>query len=145
MEGSMVGVERQLGGARVILCTLSMVANPRLGACGLTRLVRVQTVIVDEASQIELGDYLPLLHLFSSSLRKLVCIGDDKQCELECLCRDVRGSDIIGLVPPYGQEDIPDLKSVFEVPHLRSGEIFLDTQCTSAAHKPLRGLLTPRS
>ena len=30
---------------------------------------------------------------------------------------------------PYGQEDIPELKSVFEWPHLRENAVFLDTQC----------------
>ena len=32
---------------------------------------------------------------------------------------------------PYGQEDIPELKSVFEWPHLKEGAAFLDIQCTS--------------
>ena len=31
---------------------------------------------------------------------------------------------------PYGQEDIPELKSVFEWPHLKDNAVFLDTQCT---------------
>lgn len=30
---------------------------------------------------------------------------------------------------PYGQGDINDLKSVFEMKHLQKGAIFLDTQC----------------
>ena len=30
---------------------------------------------------------------------------------------------------PYGQEDIPELKSVFEWPHLRENAVFLDIQC----------------
>jgi hypothetical protein len=76
-----VGISTQFGGARVVLCTLSMLANGRLGQCGLTRVIPVQTVFVDEASQIEAGDYLPMFHIFASTLKKLVCIGDDKQCE----------------------------------------------------------------
>ena len=32
---------------------------------------------------------------------------------------------------PYGQEEIPELKSVFEWPHLKENAVFLDTQCTS--------------
>jgi hypothetical protein len=35
------------------------------------------------------------------------------------------------LVPPYGQEEVPELKSIFEMRHLRQNEVFLDTQCTS--------------
>ena len=34
-------------------------------------------------------------------------------------------------VAPYGQEDVPELKSVFEWPHLKDNAAFLDTQCTS--------------
>jgi hypothetical protein len=68
-----------LNGSRVILCTLSTLANGKLSTCGLTKLVPVRTVVVDEASQIEVGDYVPLLHLFSRTLEKMVCIGDDKQ------------------------------------------------------------------
>lgn len=49
--------------------------------CGFTEIVPVQTVIVDEASQIEVGDYLPMLARHKTSLRKMVFIGDDKQCE----------------------------------------------------------------
>jgi len=33
-------------------------------------------------------------------------------------------------VAPYGQEDVPELRSVFEWPHLKHGSVFLDTQCT---------------
>lgn len=34
-------------------------------------------------------------------------------------------------VPPHGQEDVENLQSIFEVPHLNKPEktIFLDTQC----------------
>jgi superfamily I DNA and/or RNA helicase len=60
-----------------MLCTLSMLSNDRLD--DFTRLVPVDTVIVDEASQIEVGDYFPMLFRFQNSIRKLVFIGDDKQ------------------------------------------------------------------
>jgi hypothetical protein len=32
-------------------------------------------------------------------------------------------------VAPYGQEDVPELKSVFEWSHLKDNAAFLDTQC----------------
>ncbi|KAG2074289.1 hypothetical protein BDR04DRAFT_1008715 [Suillus decipiens] len=63
--------------ARVILCTLSMLSNPRINE--ITIQVPVETVIFDEASQIEVGDYLPLLQRFQPTLQKMVFIGDDKQ------------------------------------------------------------------
>jgi len=102
-----VATERILLGTRVVLCTLSMLSHPKLSC--FTRLVPPQTLIFDEASQIEIGDYFPLLRRFYT-IRKLVFIGDDKQ------------------LAPYGQGDIPDLRSVFEMSHLRKSAIFLDTQ-----------------
>jgi hypothetical protein len=76
-----VGTERLLLGSRVLLCTISMLSNMKLGT--FSRLVPPQTVIFDEASQIEIGDYFPMLTRFRSTLRKLVFIGDDKQCGSE--------------------------------------------------------------
>lgn len=71
--------ERQLLGARVILCTLSMLSNAKLAV--YTRLVPIETVLVDEASQINIGDFLSVFHTFNRTLRKIVFIGDDKQRE----------------------------------------------------------------
>jgi hypothetical protein len=80
-----VSVNRLLLRSRVILCTLSMLSNGKLGT--FTRLVPVELVVVDEASQIEIGDYLPMLSRFQTTLRKLVFIGDDKQCSyLHIIC-----------------------------------------------------------
>ncbi len=79
-EADRVEVERQLLGSRVILCTISMLSNDRIDT--ITRLVPLQTVIIDEASQVEIGDYMPLLLRFRSMLHKLVFIGDDKQRKL---------------------------------------------------------------
>lgn len=72
--------ESKLEGAKVILCTLSMLSNPKCSV--FTTVVPVETVIVDEASQIEIGNYVPLVHLFKTTVSKLVFIGDDKQCTL---------------------------------------------------------------
>jgi len=33
------------------------------------------------------------------------------------------------LVPPFGQEDLQDLQSIFEIAHLRKYGLFLDIQC----------------
>ncbi|KAG2074301.1 hypothetical protein BDR04DRAFT_1126904 [Suillus decipiens] len=76
-HGGAVAISRLLLDTRVILCTLSMLSNPRIEE--FTRQVPVQTIIFDEASQIEVGDYLPLLQRFQHSLQKMVFIGDDKQ------------------------------------------------------------------
>ena len=70
-----------LGDARVILCTLSMMSNNRISKSGFPDLVPVETLIVDEASQVEIGDYLIPLSKYYHSLQKIIFIGDDKQCE----------------------------------------------------------------
>lgn len=112
--GGPVAVERLLLDAytntqtRVVLCTLSMLSNPSINE--ITLQVPVETVIFDEASQIEVGDYLPLLQRFQPTLQKMVFIGDDRQ------------------LAPFGQDDIGKLRSVFEFPHLRRRAHFLDTQ-----------------
>ncbi|KAF9451887.1 hypothetical protein P691DRAFT_294664 [Macrolepiota fuliginosa MF-IS2] len=99
----------QTRGIKVYLCTLSMLAHPLLrifvSKCPLN------TLIVDEASQIHVADYVSIFYKYSS-LRKACFIGDDKQ------------------LPPFGQEDAPDgLPSIFEVEHLRGHAFFLNTQC----------------
>ncbi|KAJ3521700.1 hypothetical protein NM688_g8981 [Phlebia brevispora] len=106
----LVGTDRLLAGSRVILCTLSMFSHPRLSPSGFTSLVPVETVIIDEASQIEIGDYVPVISKFGKTIRKLVFIGDDKQ------------------LPPYGQEEVKELRSIFEVKRFRKNIVFLDTQ-----------------
>lgn len=83
-------VQKALQGAQVILCTLSMISNPKLNA--VTQLVPIVNVIIDEASQIEVGQYVPLFKTFSHSLRKMCFVGDDKQCKLLQHYRTVRNS-----------------------------------------------------
>ncbi|KAK7681870.1 hypothetical protein QCA50_015218 [Cerrena zonata] len=102
-------LERRLAGSRVILCTLSMLSRPLLATSGIFQSFPLNTVILDEASQIEIGNYLPLLSRHGTSLRKLVFIGDDKQ------------------LPPFGQDNLGNLRSVFEMSHLRTN-VFLDIQ-----------------
>ncbi|KZP25208.1 hypothetical protein FIBSPDRAFT_734498 [Athelia psychrophila] len=72
-----VTAEQLLLDTRVILCTISMITTFRL--LPITRLVPVERIIVDEASQIEIGQYIPMLSRFEKTLKKLAFIGDDKQ------------------------------------------------------------------
>lgn len=37
-------------------------------------------------------------------------------------------------VPPYGKDTVNSLQSVFEIKHLRSRALFLNTQCKSVDH-----------
>lgn len=74
---SRLPAERLLKGSRVVLCTLSMLSNDRLAV--FTHVVPPGLFIFDEASQIEVGDYVPMLHRYQKTTHKLVFIGDDKQ------------------------------------------------------------------
>jgi hypothetical protein len=58
-----------------------MLSNARLLEKGFTDAVPMNTLVVDEASQIEVGDYTTVFSTFKSTLRKMCFIGDDKQCE----------------------------------------------------------------
>lgn len=75
------GLESLILGVRVILCTVSMITSPRLMECGLHERIPVRNVIVDEASQIQLGDLLPMFHYFSATLMRCCLVGDHKQRE----------------------------------------------------------------
>ena len=47
-----------------------------------TKEIPLETMVVDEASQIEVGSYFSIFTNFKHSIRKLCFIGDDKQCML---------------------------------------------------------------
>ncbi|KAF8126927.1 P-loop containing nucleoside triphosphate hydrolase protein [Boletus edulis] len=88
----------ELNNCPVVLCTLSMLSSNVL-----------------RASQIEIGDYIPIFSNFTT-IRRL-------------------SSLVIICIPPHGQDDIQELQSIFEVDHLttqastgKSPFIFLDTQ-----------------
>ncbi|KIK24112.1 hypothetical protein PISMIDRAFT_99255, partial [Pisolithus microcarpus 441] len=79
-KGALFG---HLSGCPVVLCTLSMLSSPILHTSGVFRVVQLQTIVVDEASQIEVGSYIPLFTT-SSTIRKVTFIGDDKQYRMPC-------------------------------------------------------------
>lgn len=75
-----------LFGCPVVLCTLSMLSSPILRQLGVFKVVPLKTIVVDEASQIEVGDYISLF-TNAATIRQVTFIGDDKQCEwlIDCL------------------------------------------------------------
>ncbi|OBZ72573.1 ATP-dependent helicase NAM7 [Grifola frondosa] len=94
---------RDLQGCQVILCTLSMLSHLLIKK--FTSVIPVTYVVIDEASQIAVANYLPPLSQFST-VRKMCFIGDNKQC----------------------QNTNENIKSVFELPHICSSTIFLNIQ-----------------
>lgn len=70
--------KRDLLGTQVVLCTLSMLSSNKL--VKFTKQIPLKTLVIDEASQIEVGNYIPIFVKFKATLRKACFIGDDKQC-----------------------------------------------------------------
>lgn len=70
--------KKDLHGIQVILCTLSMLSNQSIHP--FTRHIPLKTLVVDEASQIEVGNYISVFVKYKNTLRKTCFIGDNKQC-----------------------------------------------------------------
>ena len=51
-------VSRMFGDVTVVLCTLGMLSNPKLRNCGLLRIIPVKSLVVDEASQIDVSAFM---------------------------------------------------------------------------------------
>jgi hypothetical protein len=47
-------------GATVVLCTLSMLSNPMVVNCGLFDLLPMKSLVIDEASQIDVFEFMVL-------------------------------------------------------------------------------------
>ncbi|KAI0266501.1 hypothetical protein BC834DRAFT_132011 [Gloeopeniophorella convolvens] len=100
--------ERMLGNTTIILSTLSMLSNPRLD--DIFKVVPVTTLVIDEASQIDVFEFMHLFYKFSSALTKVCFFGDPKQ------------------LPPYGAREA-GLQTIFSIPHIKKTAYFLNTQC----------------
>ena len=55
------GVRDIFDGTTLVLSTLSMLSDPILNICGLLSLVPVTTLVVDEASQIDVFEFMVTL------------------------------------------------------------------------------------
>lgn len=66
-------------GIKVILCTLAMFTAKLLGR--LHGLLPPHSLIVDEASQITMSDFLPAMYLLGRHIRRLGFVGDPRQRE----------------------------------------------------------------
>jgi hypothetical protein len=53
LPDSKEAVARAFDDATVVLCTLSMLSNPKLYDCGLFEVVPLKSLVIDEASQID--------------------------------------------------------------------------------------------
>lgn len=60
-----------------------MLSNTLLKTRGLFKTVPLINLLIDEASQIEIGGYVSVFSE-NPTIRKVCFIGDDKQCKLFC-------------------------------------------------------------
>ncbi|KAF8263895.1 P-loop containing nucleoside triphosphate hydrolase protein [Lactarius quietus] len=100
---------KKIEGAHVILCTLDTITSPALRDFGFTKVVPVNSVVIDEASQIEVGQYLPLFEFFGE------------------LSENYALSETTS-IPPHGNDTLKDLRSVFDLDRLQASAIFLNVQ-----------------
>jgi len=121
-------LQKYLKDCPVVLCTLSMLSSFALRRAGGFTAAPIKTLVIDEASQIEIGGYIPLF-TSHSTIRKVCFIGDDKQCKFFFHNLIQVLIFFFHAVPPHGQDDIQELKSIFEVKHLKDHILFLNTQC----------------
>jgi hypothetical protein len=58
-------VSKEFDGIKLVLSTLTMLSNPQLQDCGLLRLIPVKSLVIDEASQIDVFEFMvtPLFEL----------------------------------------------------------------------------------
>ncbi|SJL09703.1 uncharacterized protein ARMOST_13084 [Armillaria ostoyae] len=98
---------QKLQGIKVFLCTLSMLSSKYINK--FTFVVPLRCMVVDEASQIKVAEYINVFTGFST-LQKICFIGDDKQ------------------LPPFGAESVENLKSIFEINHLHEKAFLLNIQ-----------------
>ncbi|KIO27806.1 hypothetical protein M407DRAFT_55818, partial [Tulasnella calospora MUT 4182] len=72
--------------------------------------IPMERLVVDEASQIFVGDYLAMFYKFRATLEKVCWFGDPRQ------------------LPPHQREQIKGLKSIYDIPHVKEASLMLDTQ-----------------
>ena len=56
--GKAGNVEEFVGKSKVILCTVSMLSHPAMDTVGVFRRVPVERLVVDEASQIDMFEFM---------------------------------------------------------------------------------------
>ncbi|KIJ24527.1 hypothetical protein M422DRAFT_133099, partial [Sphaerobolus stellatus SS14] len=71
--------------------------------------VPMQRLVIDEASQINVFEYMPLFAKFKG-LQKVCFFGDPNQ------------------LPPYGQETVETVQSIYDVRHFKDQAYFLNVQ-----------------
>ncbi|KIY67258.1 hypothetical protein CYLTODRAFT_490757 [Cylindrobasidium torrendii FP15055 ss-10] len=99
---------KEFAATQVFIATLSMLSSRFISK--FMSVVPLRTLVVDEASQIKVSEYINVFTSFKDTLQKMCFIGDPKQ------------------LPPYGADDVKQVQSIFELEHLKDICLMLDTQ-----------------
>ena len=67
-------VARIFGDVTVVLCTLSMLSNPTLKECGLFGAIPVTSLVIDEASQIDVFEFMVISVLLFYGQLMTLCV-----------------------------------------------------------------------
>lgn len=103
-------LENTISATTIILSTLSMLSNPALDQNGMFDLVPLTILVVDEASQINVFEYMHVFFKFRNVMIKVCFFGDPKQ------------------LPPYGKDKAPSMQCIFDIEHLKNESYFLNIQ-----------------
>jgi regulator of nonsense transcripts 1 len=146
-----VGMERLILSSKVILCTLSMMLHPPLHDNGIFDLVPPRCLVIDEASQVNAFEFMVcyghltldanLIPIFSPFLTHSANISTKSAslaipCSVTCSFSLFSDYSCPFIVPPFGQNDIPQIQTIFDFKHLNYKEdtYFLNTQCASQCY-----------
>ncbi|KAK0445637.1 P-loop containing nucleoside triphosphate hydrolase protein, partial [Desarmillaria tabescens] len=99
-----------IGSSSIILSTLSMLSNPALDQNGMFNLMPPRNLVVDEASQINVFEYMHIFFKFRNVMTKVCFFGDPKQ------------------LPPYGKDKASSMQCIFDIDHLKDESHFLNIQ-----------------
>jgi regulator of nonsense transcripts 1 len=66
LPNSQKAVSRLFGDTTVVLCTLATLSNPKLNDCGLFRAIPVRSLVIDEASQIDVFEFMVIVPVLVS-------------------------------------------------------------------------------
>lgn len=142
-------MERELGGSHIILSTLSMISNPSLHDNGTFDIIPVERLIIDEASQINIFEFMvsdydysassPLqilsIHVccstysfgFNHHFKKFVSSATPSNVSSSAVFYPELSKRIE--VPPFGQDEVPSIKTIFDLTSRPDQDFFLNIQC----------------
>ncbi|KAH6910639.1 hypothetical protein BKA70DRAFT_1100429 [Coprinopsis sp. MPI-PUGE-AT-0042] len=110
-----VATERIIGDSCIILSTLGTLSNPALDQNGMFKIVPVERLIVDEASQIRIFEFL-----VSCPARFISLVTPISVSQFDLLQPFYAFDPSFCLVPPFNHDEVPTMQTVFDLPHLNT-------------------------